>query len=276
MAAFARRNRPMIRSPGGTAFHLHGPKAAPLVVLIHGLGLTNEVWDGVIPDLARHYRVLSYDILGHGETPAPNGRPSLALLARQLADLLDHCAIRTAVIVGFSLGGMIARRFAQDHPDRTLALAILHSPHRRTPAAQAAIAARVVQSQAEGPAATVEAALERWFTDGFRIANPEAMQKVRGWVLANDPATYPLFYRILADGIDQIVAPQPPITCPTLVMTADQDFGNGPEMSRAIAAEIDGAQTVILPGLRHMAMMEDPASTSAALMAFLGRAVPHG
>ena len=266
----------MMRSPDGTAFRLDGPRNAPMVVLIHGLGLNHEVWDDAVPDLARLYRVLSYDILGHGATPAPTGQPSLALLARQLADLLDHCAVRTAVVVGFSLGGMIARRFAQDFPDRASALAILHSAHRRTPAAQAAIVARVIQSQAEGPAATVEAALARWFTDGFRTANPAAISRVRGWVMANDPVTYPLFYRILADGIDGIVAPRPPIKCPALVMTADQDHGNGPEMARAIAAEIAGAQTVILAGLRHMAMMQDPVSTNAALLAFLSRAVPHG
>lgn len=136
--------------------------------------------------------------------------------------------------------------------------------------------ARVRQLQRGGPVATVEAALIRWFTDGYRLANPLAMQRERDWVLANDPATYPLYYRILADEIDSIAAPAPPIACPTLVMTADQDHGNGPGMTHAIAAEIAGAETVILPGLRHMAVMEHPASTNAVLSGFLDRVVPHG
>lgn len=59
-------------------------------------------------------------------------------------------------------------------------------------------------------------------------------------------------------------------------MTGDQDYGNGPDMARAIASEIGGSETVILPGLRHMALMEDPASTNAALQALLARVVPHG
>ncbi len=63
--------------------------------------------------------------------------------------------------------------------------------------------------------------------------------------------------------------PPPPLTCPTLVVTGDQDYGNGPEMTHAIAAEIPGAQTLILPGLRHLALMEDPAALNTPLRAFL-------
>jgi pimeloyl-ACP methyl ester carboxylesterase len=258
----------MIRAADGTAYALHGPLDAPLVVLIHGLGLTHEVWDQMVPALAPQSCVLTYDMLGHGQTPS-KANPDLAALAAQLSALLDHLGRDKAVLVGFSLGGMIARRFAQDYPARTQALAILHSPHRRTDAAQAAIVARVVQAQSQGPSSTVEAALQRWFTDDFRAQNPAMMDKVRGWVLGNNPATYPDYYRILASGIDEIVGPKPPITCPTLVVTGDEDYGNGPEMTLAIAAEIVGAQTLILPGLRHMALMQAPDLTNTPLLAFL-------
>jgi pimeloyl-ACP methyl ester carboxylesterase len=258
----------MIRAPDGTAYALHGRLDAPLVVLIHGLGLTHEVWDQMVPALAPQFCVLTYDMLGHGQTPSrPN--PDLAALAAQLAALLDHLGRDKAALVGFSLGGMIARRFAQDYPARTQALAILHSPHRRSDAAQAAIVARVMQADSQGPSATVEAALQRWFTDDFRAQNPAMMNKVRGWVLGNNPATYPDYYRILATGIGEIVAPNPPIACPTLVVTGDEDYGNGPEMTFAIAAEIVGAQTLILRGLRHMALMQAPDLTNAPLLAFL-------
>ena len=262
--------------PFDTGYDISGPRDAPLVVLIHGLGLDREVWDQTIGSLAQDFRVLAYDMLGHGQTPAPLQKPDLALLARQLAQLLTHLQVRAAALVGFSLGGMIARRFAQDYPDRCLALVLLHSPHRRTPVAQAAILARVAQAKGEGPAATVEAALVRWFSDDYRKANRQVMDRVRGWVLANNSATYPLYYSVLASGIDEIVAPHPPITCPTLVITGGEDHGNGPEMTRAIAAEIPGAQSVILHGLRHMAMMEAPDSTNAPVSAFLQKVLIHG
>jgi pimeloyl-ACP methyl ester carboxylesterase len=259
----------MLEAPDGTAYELIGSAGNPVVVMIHGLGLNRACWQWTIPALQDRYRVLSYDLYGHGQSAPPSGTPSLALFSDQLAALLDHCEIPSAVIAGFSLGGMIARRFAQDAPSRADALLILHSPHQRSATAQEAILKRVEQARHEGPKSTVEAALERWFSADFRKANPDTMDIVRGWVTANDINTYHTIYRVLADGIDEIVAPSPPIICPTLVITGDEDYGNGPEMTLAIAAEIQGAQSVILPRLRHMALAEDPAAMNAPIGAFL-------
>ena len=258
-----------LRDPNGTAYAVTGEPDAPGVVLVHGLGLRRAVWQWLEPVLASRFRVVTYDLIGHGDSVAPSGQPVLGDLARQVADLLDHLGVAQAAIVGFSLGGMVARRFAQDYPARTRALGILHSAHRRSPEAQAAIRARVEQAEGSGPAATVEAALERWYSDACRKARPDLMQLTRDWVLANDPAVYPRMYRILAEGVDEIVAPLPRITCPTLVLTADQDHGNDPAMSVAIATEIAGARLVILKGLRHMALAEDPEAVNRPVLDFL-------
>jgi len=265
-----------MHTPDGTAYELTGPEGAPVVALIHGLGLNREVWQWLEPVLSPQFRVLRYDIWGHGDSAAPPTNPTLRMLSEQLAGLLDHCGVKRAAMVGFSLGGMIARRLAQDHPARVTALAILHSPHRRSAAAQAAVLARVAEARLAGPAATIEAALVRWFTDGCRAANPALMDLVRRWVLANDPAVYPGIYQILADGTEEIVAPNPPIACPALVITGDEDYGNGPEMTRAIAAEIAGAQSLILPGLRHMALAERPEAVNLPVLEFLRRHLVGG
>ncbi|QCO55471.1 alpha/beta fold hydrolase [Pseudorhodobacter turbinis] len=261
----------------GTAVQRLGPKAAPAVVLIHGLGLNRDCWQWTTPALlAAGYQVIAYDLYGHGQSDPPPETPSLTLFSHQLLAVLDHFGIQKAAITGFSLGGMIARHFAQEHLDRTTAIAILHSPHRRTPEAQQAIVARVVQARLDGPAATIEAALERWFTQTFRQAHPETMALVRSWVLANDRAIYHTVYRVLVDGIDEITATQPPISCPAMVMTGDEDYGNGPEMSQAIAAEIPGAEIHILRGLRHMALAEKPDAVNTPLVAFLNTMISRG
>jgi pimeloyl-ACP methyl ester carboxylesterase len=258
-------------APDGTHFELTGPEDGPVVVMIHGLGLNRNCWQWTTPALSDRFRVLTYDLFGHGQSAPPPEPPSLSMYSRQLESLLGHCDLRSPTITGFSLGGMIARRFAQDAPHRVSALVILHSPHKRTDVAQDAILKRVEQARLEGPKATVEAALDRWFTEAYRRSNPHMMDTVRGWVLANDKAIYHAIYRVLADGIDEIVAPNPPISCPTLVITGDEDFGNGPEMTHAIAAEIAGARAVILPGLRHMALAEDPDAVNKPLRSFLDR-----
>ena len=107
--------------------------------------------------------------------------------------------------------------------------------------------------------------------DLLRAANPDMMDLVRSWVTANRQEVYHTVYRVLAEGVAEIIAPNPPISRPALVITGDEDFGNGPEMTRAIAAEIAGAEALILPGLRHMALAEDPASINDPLRAFLGK-----
>ena len=257
----------------GTAVERFGPKGAPTVVLIHGLGLNRDVWQWTRPALDDAYDVIAYDLLGHGDSADPAGAVTLTDLSEQLCGVLDALDVARAAIVGFSLGGMICRRFAMDHRDRCTALAILNSPHRRTPAAQAAIEARVAQAEGNGPSATVEAALERWFTDDFRSTNPAMMDLVRRWVTANDSAVYPRLYNVLAAGIDEITDPAIHLDVPALVLTGDEDYGNGPEMTTAIADGITGAQALILPGLRHMALAEDPGAVNRPLRAFLDSAV---
>ncbi len=259
------------KDENGTHFHDQGD--GPAVVLIHGLGMNHAMWQWQVPALAPTFRVLTYDLIGHGESPTPTAKPDLAMLSRQLVELMDHRDIARAAIVGFSLGGMIARRFAIDHPERLSALAVLHSAHARSTAQRDAVRQRVELAGRSGPEATVDEALERWFTPEFAAGNPEVLTLVRGWILANDRRVYPLLYHVLAEGDQEIVEGTETIPCPTLVMTGEEDHGNSPEMARHMAAAIPNAKVVILPGLRHMALAEDPSSINEPLLEFLRAAM---
>jgi len=261
----------MARSADGTVYELTGPKEAPIVALIHGLGLTRGTWDGHIPALARRYRVLTYDLFGHGESAAPPEVPSVTMFSEQLLSLIDALGIDRCAAVGFSLGGMINRRFAIDHPDRLAALGILNSPHERGPEAQALVEERARQTDAGGPGATLDATIARWFTPGFIAARPDVIERVRGWVLANDPVSYTQCRFVLARGVVELIRPDPPITAPALVMTCENDSGSTPAMSRAIASEIAGSECIIVPGLQHMGLVEEPALFTRPLLRFLDR-----
>ncbi len=260
------------RESGETAYELQG--SGPVVALIHGLGLNRAMWQWQLPALVPHFRVLSYDLLGHGESARPAGAPDLVMFSEQLLGVMDHCEIERAAVVGFSLGGMIARRFVLDHPGRVSAMAILHSPHDRTPAEREAILKRVRQTEGSGPSSTADAALERWFTADFRVANPAVMKLVREWIMANDPAVYPEIYRVLAEGDAEIAQGVDRIACPTLVMTGEEDLGNSPEMAERMTTLIPDARVVILPGLRHMALAEAPLLFNEPLVSFLQNALP--
>ena len=259
----------MARSTNGTSYDLTGPIGAPVLVLVHGLGLTRATWDAFVPAFAAHNRVLSYDLPGHGDSALPQDMPSLTMLSNQLVALLDELQIARATIIGFSLGGMINRRTAMDHPRRVAALVVLNSPHERTPEAQRMVEERAAQTGEGGPAATIDSTLERWFTPQFRQDAPELAATVRTLVLANDPGNYTRHRQVLATGVVELIRPSLPITAPTLVMTCEHDSGSTPAMAHAIASEIIGAQTVIVPGLQHLGLVEQPDLFIQPILQFL-------
>jgi len=256
-------------SGNGTAYDLVGPNTAPAVVLIHGLGLTRQTWDGHVAALAERYRVLRYDLFGHGASAPPPETPSLTVFSRQLRELLDELGVERCALVGFSLGGMINRRFAMDHPDRVSALGILNSPHERSPEAQRLVEERAAKTSAGGPGATLDATIERWFTPAFRTQRSEVIAQVRHWVLANDPEIYAQCRTVLANGVLELIRPQPPIAHPTLVMTCENDSGSTPAMTQAIASEIAGARAIVVPRLQHMGLVEQPALFTGPVLRFL-------
>ena len=255
-------------SRNGSVYELSGPADAPVIVLVHGLGLNRHVWEKFSSRFSHRYRVLNYDLYGHGESAPPSATPSLTTFSEQLLGLLDELSIDRCSIVGFSLGGMINRRFAMDHPERLRAIAILNSPHEREPEAQKLVEQRALDSAAGGPGATLDATIERWFTAEFIAANPDFIATVRDWVLANDPESYALCRQVLAFGVVELIRPQPPITHPTLIMTCEHDSGSTTAMSQTIASEIAGAQVIIVPNLQHMGLTENPSFFISALVEF--------
>jgi pimeloyl-ACP methyl ester carboxylesterase len=239
------------------------------VVLIHGLGLSRRLWDAHLAAFAG-YRVLNYDLYGHGESgPAPE-QATLTVFADQLARLMDHVAMEHAHIVGFSIGGMINRRFVLDYPDKVASLVILNSPHNRGEAAQLAVEERAKAARDQGAFATFDAAVQRWFTPEYLEKGP-GPALVRDWRVQVSDEAYAQTSWVLANGVRELIAPEPPIAVPSLVMTCENDVGSTPQMSVDIGAEIAGSQTHIVPRFKHLGLMEDPAAFTGPICDFLSR-----
>jgi pimeloyl-ACP methyl ester carboxylesterase len=113
---------------------LHGDRVAyrdsgsgETVLLIHGMAGSSDTWRAVIPQLAKKYRVVAPDLLGHGQSDKPRGDYSLGAFAVWLRDLLDELGITRATIVGQSLGGGVAMQFVYQHPDYCQRLVLISS-----------------------------------------------------------------------------------------------------------------------------------------------------
>jgi pimeloyl-ACP methyl ester carboxylesterase len=257
----------------GSRYELRG--SGPALVLVHGLGLNHAMWRWLMPQLESRYTVLSYDLSGHGKTAPVPGHGSMAAFVTQLRALVDFTGLDRFALAGFSLGGMIAQAFTLESPQRVRALAVLHSAFDRSDAERAAILERVALAEAEGPQATIGKALQRWFTAGFAAMHPEVLDLVRDWVTTNDRQAFAAAYRLLALVDGPLAARTGEIACPALVVTGEEDFGNSPDMARRMAARMQQADCRILPGLRHMALAEDPAAMLAELLPFFDRTAGH-
>jgi len=262
----------VFKAPDGTAFDLTGPADAPLVVLIHGLGLSRRLWDDPLAAYAG-FRVLTYDLYGHGDSAPPADDLSLTVFSDQLAGVMDHIGAARAHVVGFSIGGMINRRFALDHPGRLNRLVILNSPHNRGDDGQKAVEDRAKSVRDQGAFSTFDAALARWFTPDF-LTNGHGADLVRHWRGQTDAESYAQAAWVLAHGVRELIHPTPVIKVPTLVMTCENDSGSTPQMSRDIAAEIPGSICQIIPRYQHLGLMEDPVSFTTPITQFLKDPTP--
>lgn len=111
------------------AYALHGDPSSPAVVLLHGMGsLSSRVsWDAVVPDFARDHFVMVPDLRGHGRSPRP-GRYTMAEMADDVAALLDSLEVAGALVIGHSMGGVVAMMLAVRRPDLVGALVIEDAP----------------------------------------------------------------------------------------------------------------------------------------------------
>jgi 3-oxoadipate enol-lactonase len=243
------------------------------LVLIHGVGLDHTMWERQVDELSRHYRVILYDMLGHGRSARPPGPYTLAQFADQLQMLIDRLDIAKAHILGFSMGGLVAEAFALKAPNRLSALVIANSVAKRTPEQRNGVLSRVEEVREKGHTATIDAALERWFTAAFRKDRADVVEAVRRRLEENDPAAYLAAYTVFANADAELFDELPQIACPTLIVTGEKDSGSTPEMARMLGRQIKDSSVVILMGGKHMMPVERAAEFNRILLSFLKK---HG
>lgn len=256
--------------PDGTRYWRLG-RGAP-VVLIHGVGLDATMWQSQVEALARQHDVIVYDMLGHGGSPLPRENARLEDYAEQLAALLDHLELEKCAVVGFSMGGLVARAFALRHPQRLAAMVILSSVFDRDEDERAGVQQRLAQTREAGPSANIGAALQRWFSPDFHRAHPDRITRIHEIVSNNHPQGYYRSYALFGTedrfGAERLGS----IRVPVLVATGELDPGSTPRMAHDLAARLPNAEVHIFPGQRHMVPMEGDEAVNTVLRRFLAKA----
>ena len=237
------------------------------LLLIHGVGSNLESWDDVVSELRGDYRIVRFDLRGHGRSDKPPGPYAIDQFAADAKAVLDHLQIQQAHVVGFSLGGLIAQAFALNYPGTTLKLGILSAVANKSAQQMQRLKQRADDLERYGSTATIDEALERWFTPEFREANPDLIAKRIATSSENDPKAYAAAYRAFVE--TDLGAQLHKIHAPTLVMTGEHDPGSSATMARFMHEQITDSKLVIIPRLRHNILVEGPAFVAATLLSFL-------
>jgi (E)-2-((N-methylformamido)methylene)succinate hydrolase len=235
-----------------------------LAVLVHGVGLDQHMWS----DFSRvcGFPTYAYDLLGLGKGPHRPGPYQLSDYRDQLA---AHIGPSTVDVIGFSMGALVAQRFAIDYPHRVRRLVLVSGVFDRSPDEQRAIKARVVDVRHGKYADSIEPALTRWFTDSFTSRRPDVVEQVRKRMYANDIDAYTHAYDVFATGDAELVGAVGRLASPTLVITGELDQRSTPLMAQRLAAALPAGQCHIMSGLKHLVPLEAPAELAAVVQPFL-------
>jgi 3-oxoadipate enol-lactonase len=235
-----------------------------MVVLSNSLGSTLAMWDDVVDHLAG-YRVVRYDLRGHGGSPTPPGPYTIDDLGVDLVALLDRVGVERASLVGSSIGAMAALWVAANAPDRVERLVVIGSAARLQPARGWLDRSQTVLLHGTAPVA--EAVTPRWVAPAFAAAHPERMAAYRAMFAAADPAGYAGCCVALA-GMDLTDALSR-ITAPTLVAVGSDDGATPPELSQALAEAIPSARLAIIEGAAHLPSLDRPAEVGRLVVEHL-------
>jgi pimeloyl-ACP methyl ester carboxylesterase len=242
-----------------------------VVVLLHGFPFNRAIWSAQRSSIGSMYRVIAPDLRGHGETAAPEGVYAMDDMAGDVIELLDALQIKEPVVLGgLSMGGYVALALMARYPERVRALMLMDT--RAT--ADSGDAARLREEQARKVEASgdtgqiAEALLPKLFSPASRQLHPERIAPVREMMVRTPARAVAGALRGMASRPDR-TAELARITVPTLVLVGADDTITTPDESRKMAASLPNARLEIIPDAGHLAPLENPSATNAAILRFL-------
>ncbi|OFW16403.1 MAG: lactone hydrolase [Acidobacteria bacterium RIFCSPLOWO2_12_FULL_67_14] len=242
---------------------------APRLVLIHSLALDRTVWDLVVAGLADEASILTYDCRGHGRSSRRAGPFTAELFAQDLHELLDHVGWSAAAVAGCSMGGCVALAFAGRYPSSAAALGLIDTTAWYGPDAPAKFRERAEAARAKGMQGLIDFQLTRWFSDGFRAAHPDVLQRTAAIFVANDFGCYAATCALLGD-----VDVRPHLArfrMPVAIVVGEEDYATPVDMARQLHEAIPPSTLRVIPHARHLTPIEHPAVIAEEIQSLLQR-----
>jgi 3-oxoadipate enol-lactonase len=247
-----------------TAYELSGDETRPVVVLSHHLGTNYRIWDRQVELLSPTFRVLRYDIRGHGDTEIADAPYTIEMLGEDVTSLLDALDIERAHFVGASLGAFIGQWLGARASSRIERLVLVNTAPWRGP--PAGWDARIAMVREQGVESVVDASIERWFTPEFAARERRTVDAIVEMLRDTSVEGYTGCCAAIRD-LDLRPSARD-IGAPTLVVVGSEDQATPPSDSEWLVHHIPGASSVTLSAA-HMANIEAADAFTAAVARFL-------
>jgi pimeloyl-ACP methyl ester carboxylesterase len=238
-----------------------GSRAA---ILVHGWSSDLTIWNEQVPALARHHRVITLDLPGHGRSGAPrDGVFTMDLFARAVEAVRAEAGIEEAVLVGHSMGATVVARYAQLYPDRVRAI-VLVDGYLLPPDLRRTFIDSLPPMQGPDGITAREAFAEQMFTD---TTHERVRNRIRAMMLRTPEAT----------AVGALAAMRDPeglgfgtIEAPVLGIFVRAEPPQAFEAAMTFTSTlIPGLRVEIMPGLGHFLMLEKPAEFNERLVPFV-------
>lgn len=256
---------------GGIQVHEDGQPAGLPLVLIHGFPFDHTMWRPQIAALGSSHRILSYDVRGHGRSDAGDGQYSIEMFVDDLMLVLDRLNVARAAVCGLSMGGYIALRAVERHPERFSALILCDTKSEadgNEAKVKRAAAAKAVK--ADGAANFAEGFVKGVLAESTLKNRPEIAAAVTGMIRSNTPLGIAGTLLALAGRTDTTEALKQ-MNLPALILVGEEDKLTPPSASEAMQKLLPQSELHVIPGAAHLSNLENPAIFNQKLSAFLGR-----
>jgi 3-oxoadipate enol-lactonase len=252
---------------GGTRFRCDVTgQGGDWLVLLHELGGSLESWTPAVPELAKHFRVLRFDLRGAGQSDRLRGDFSIDTLIGDVGAMLGHFGIASCHLAGTAIGSGIGIRFAASNPQRVKSLVLAAPVMGVVPERKVYLRDRAARVAKEGMQAVVDDTLSRSYPPAV-IRDKAVYDAYRARFLANDPEGYAALNRAFIDF--DAVPDLGKLQCPVLVVAGQHDGLRTPEEAGRVAAKIRDARLVVIDAA-HIAPTQAPAELTKVMLEFYG------
>lgn len=259
----------LISNSIGTEYTVQGPRTGLPVILIHGFPFSKEMWKPQVDALGKEFYLVTYDIRGHGASDAGDGQYSIELFVDDLIALMDHLKISRAIAAGLSMGGYIALRAIERHPDRFRGLVLCDTKSEAdNNEGKIRRMAQVKIIKTDGLQSFTAGFLKNIFYEKTFQKNPGAVELIRNVIDSSNPLAVTGTLLALAARTDT-TSTLYLIKVPTLILVGKHDTTTPPSAANAMKEKIPNAALYIINNAGHLSNLENPEDFNKHLLEYL-------